>query len=265
LKQSKFGIFDIILAVVIVAGIGLNIYGYGFRGGSADARQSYDPPASQTQSGAVQAESGGNGRPTVSGDNSDANSNSAVENIQPPEASLSITPDLGDNEAPPPPGNLDYDTLEKPNINEFVWFTENDYFVENGRNKGIPAGARLITNFDDIAGSWKGLIYYDPNRTVYGTPGFYLANADISGTADEALLVWLFHEYIREDGSADDKEGEFDLYDNGKWMEGGGFYAGNPGDMYSFTSFYQLNGKQYAYGFYFLEGQAPVYIALVRP
>ena len=70
MKQAKFGIFDIILIVLIVAGIGLNIFGYGFRDGGNEPRQNPALSASQSDKSGNANQSGKNnalGKPS-SGD-----------------------------------------------------------------------------------------------------------------------------------------------------------------------------------------------------
>ena len=46
MKRSKFGMFDIILAVAIIVGIGLNIYGAS--GGAEDANPAWNSPSQQS-------------------------------------------------------------------------------------------------------------------------------------------------------------------------------------------------------------------------
>jgi len=60
MKQLKFGIFDIILIVAIVAGVGLNIFGYGFRGGGNEPRQNPASPVSQPDKNGNASQSGNN-------------------------------------------------------------------------------------------------------------------------------------------------------------------------------------------------------------
>lgn len=51
MKQSKFGALDIILAILVVAGIGLNVYAYGFLGSDSDEPPLANPTASITVPG----------------------------------------------------------------------------------------------------------------------------------------------------------------------------------------------------------------------
>jgi len=91
-----------------------------------------------------------------------------------------------------------------------------------------------------------------------------LSNVEIFGPADDLMMGWFYHDYISENGTAESREGEYDLYD-GKWEGGYGLYAGPDEDIRSFHTFYKLNGKQYAVGINFNKNGDSIYIALVRP
>jgi len=239
MKQLKFGVFDIILIVAIVAGIGLNIFGFGFRAndGGAEPEQSlYDPPAQQTDINVWNANPNGN------------------ENSYPTDSNANQNPNNGDTNP-----TVSMPVSDKPSSGDFGWFINGGYLTGNN----LPSGATRLTDFADVTGAWKGIMLFDPDHLVYDIYAYMLAEVEIGGTADSLEMTWIYCDFIDEDGNTEVWEGYGDSYD-GRWLAAGELLAGPEEDRFYFHVFYRHDGKQYAIGFNTAESGEPVYVALVR-
>ena len=233
MQERKFGIFDIILAAVIVAGIGLNVYAYGFRGG-AGAQENPESSVAQT----VQTEN-----PPA-----DMLPEPTVEQIATPEPEL--------------PESI-YEGDEMPTIGDFAWFTDNVKW------DGLPKSRTMITDFNEITGYWKA---YEESIPMTKGEGKFLKffNAEISGTATR--LTFTYHMKIssgfdEETGkSVNISAGNGESYKGS--FSGGNFVAGNitsKGQEITINKFYYLDDMQYAVGkIKYISGEKSHFV-LVRP
>jgi len=160
-------------------------------------------------------------------------------------------------DAPPPESVSELSTDKRPDLGDFLWYSEDVY------HNGIPDEATLLEDFNTITGGWKAFILYDPDDT-HDMSGMEFLNAQITGTENELILNldWYMVYWANEEESVDETETEDGFY-TGKW-ENGGIIASDE-VMIQLTAFYELYGNQYAVGTIKTLNEIPAFIALVRP
>ena len=152
----------------------------------------------------------------------------------------------------------EFSTDERPVNSDFTgWYVQDVY------SNGIPSDAVIITDFDDILGSWKGMIYADI-KGEYGKRVVQMTNMIITGTGKKTSLTvdW----YVRHDIDGEKTENEEDKKDTeytGSW-DGGKLTVSGSGTI-RFDTFYEYNGKQYAVGEVDSLFGVPAVAAMVRP
>lgn len=152
-----------------------------------------------------------------------------------------------------------YDTVEYPNATDFT-----SWYIPNVLQNGIPSGVERLTTLEDVQGFWKGLIYYDPYKTM-DSEVVQVLNFIIYGTEDNLTIRLRYYgSYIVATDESivevDDPNGFF----NCKWIKGGGCRGTGPGSI-RITDFYQQGNKQYAIGRLDSPDGVPAYVAMVRP
>ena len=252
MTKGKFGIFDIILAVVVVAGIGLNVYGFGFRSSGAEANQNASPTASQT---AAQTE-----KPTAvtrSPETTPAQASTPepVETEQPKETPAPTSQAQNSYES-----YRGYADGETPSIGDFFWFTEDVKW------DGLPKGITAITEFSTISGYWKA--YTEDAHVMSDEEFLKWFNTEISGDANNVKFTYHTKNFTGFDAgntidiSSWDGESYDGRFSGGQLVVGD---IGTKGEEISIKDFYTLDGKQYAIGeIKYISGEKE-YIALVRP
>ena len=148
-------------------------------------------------------------------------------------------------------------TEERPDLEDFLWYTEDVAY------DGVPSDANIIDSIDLLTGSWKALIVYDPNNE-YDAGAMEFLNIALAGTAESLSLTldWYQIFWANEGESFDESDMEDSVF-LGKW-ETGGLWASGVGTI-RLTQFYELNGKQYAIGTMDTPDGIPALVALVRP
>lgn len=159
--------------------------------------------------------------------------------------------------APPVAAQVPLSTGERPDLEDFLWYTE-DVFYD-----GVPTDAVFIENFGVITGGWKGLIIYDPDN-AYGANALEFLNVSIAGKADNLSLTldWYLMFIAGVESSFDETDIKDAVFE-GEWKEGG-LWASGTGTI-RLTQLYELNDKQYAVGTMETHAGIPALIALVRP
>lgn len=152
-----------------------------------------------------------------------------------------------------------YDTVEYPTASDFT-----SWYIPNVLQNGVPDGVKRLTTLKDVQGSWKGLIYYDPYKTM-DSEVVQVLNFSIYGTEDNLTIRLRYYgSYIVATDESivevDDPNGFF----NCKWINGGGCRGTGPGSI-RITDFYQQGNKQYAIGRLDSPDGVPAYVAMVRP
>jgi hypothetical protein len=186
--------------------------------------------------------------PAVTPEPEPAAQNVDVPTPAPIESSESQTPEAS---------SVDLSTEERPDLEDFLWYTEDVFY------NGVPADAAIIDSIKYTTGGWKGLIIYDPDND-YGENAMEFLNVNISGTEDDLSLTldWYLM-FISGEGSSFDETDMEDTVFSGKW-ESGGLWASGAGTI-RLTQFYKLNDKQYTIGTMDTPDGIPAFIALVRP
>ena len=153
--------------------------------------------------------------------------------------------------------SIDYSTEVRPNLGDFLWYTE-DVFYE-----GLPSDISIIENFQYTTKGWKGLIIYDLDNE-YGSNAMEFLNVNIEGSKDNLSLTldWYLM-FIAGEGSSFDETDMEDGVFTGKWQDNG-LWASGPGTIH-INQFYELNNKQYAIGTMDTPDGIPAFVALVRP
>ena len=143
----------------------------------------------------------------------------------------------------------DSSTVGKPQESDFNWY--------KGVMQGFPKGAKILTKSEDINGRWKAMNYIEGGVKE-------LDNIEIAA-GDRAVTVTIEPYMINYDGYEWN-----DSSDVGKYSYEGNIDSGTItcfSDKYgsiSLYAFYELDGKQYAYGNTMLQSGETVEIALVR-
>lgn len=148
-------------------------------------------------------------------------------------------------------------TEEHPDLEDFLWYTEDVAY------DGVPSDANIIDSIDLLTGSWKALIVYDPNNE-YDAGAMEFLNIALAGTAESLSLTldWYQIFWANEGESFDESDMEDSVF-LGKW-ENGGLWASGAGTI-RLTQFYEQSGKQYAIGTMDTPDGIPAFVALVRP
>lgn len=148
-------------------------------------------------------------------------------------------------------------TEERPDLEDFLWYTEDVVY------NGVPSDANIIDSIDLLTGSWKAIIIYDPDNE-YDAGAMEFLNIVLAGTAEDLSLTldWYQIFWANEGESFDETDMEDGVF-SGKW-ENGGLWASGAGTI-RLTQFYEKNGKQYAVGTMDTPDGIPALVALVRP
>ncbi|MGI6297663.1 MAG: hypothetical protein ACOX1T_00395 [Saccharofermentanales bacterium] len=148
-------------------------------------------------------------------------------------------------------------TEEHPDLEDFLWYTEDVAY------DGVPSDANIIDSIDLLTGSWKALIVYDPNNE-YDAGAMEFLNIALAGTAESLSLTldWYQIFWANEGESFDESDMEDSVF-LGKW-ENDGLWASGAGTI-RLTQFYEQSGKQYAIGTMDTPDGIPALVALVRP
>ena len=156
------------------------------------------------------------------------------------------------------PETQGFDTDARPTDDDFL-----EWFAKDVMWNGVPAGVEKITEFSQIVGKWKGLIYHDPNNER-DSEAVELLNFTVGGSKDAATLAadW-YSIYFVSEGKGYSKEEENDSVFTGLWLDGALEVTG-AGNIH-LTEFYVLDGKQYAAGTMDCVDGVTARVAMVRP
>ena len=133
---------------------------------------------------------------------------------------------------------------------------ESDEFEAWKSQGGTPAGARTITDFGGIGGTWKGFILYDGAEEM--------VSFSVSGT--EASLTFTVDWYLIHyagDGSWENEEDMEDTVYTGKWSDG--VLTAEGTGSFRIDSFYEADGKQYARGELTTPAGGTAAVGMMRP
>ena len=173
-------------------------------------------------------------------------------------AAVLILPRLGGKEAPVTVTvpTSPYDATELPQAGEYAWTVA--YFRD-----GLPEGARVIKDYSEITGTWKGWIIH--NRNQSGKEAVEFFTAGIGNAASEAALVADWYQlYYLHPSKLIDETGDPDTVFTGSWNKGV-LTVSAGGKTVTLTAFYEVDGTQYAYGAIEGKGESESIFALSRP
>ena len=179
---------------------------------------------------------------------------------EPTQAHQDVPPALPEQqpESEQKPEPQSYETNERPTDDDFL-----EWYAKDVMWNGVPADVEKISDFSQITGTWKGLIYYDPNNER-DSEGVELLNFTVGGTEDAAALTadW-YSIYFVAEGQGYSKEEENDSVFTGLWLDGALEVSGS-GSIH-LTEFYVRDGKQYAAGTMDCVDGVFACVAMVRP
>lgn len=137
-----------------------------------------------------------------------------------------------------------------------------EWYVKDVMWKGVPAGAEYLSDFPEITGVWKGLIYLDPENRFHAE-GIELLNFTVKGKAEAAAVTadW-FTIYRVEEGKGYSEEEKKDTVFSGTWEDGVLRVTG--AGTILLTDFYTIDGVQYAIGTFDTPDGIPASVAMVR-
>ena len=231
--------------------------------------QSYDPEpfsgadygleAEENPSAAVGGESAGGGDSWLL-DPPDAGQSSDPAPAQTPDPVPAQTPDPVPAQTPeelPLDGASRFGSAGRPETGEFqTWYEQNII-------GSVPDGARMLTDFREVTGEWKGLLRYETRDTGEVTAS-ELVNFTVSGTASESrLLVDWYLISFAGDGEWSNEEDMEDTPYQGSWSDGSLAVTG-PGSI-RMTSFYEWEGAQFAVGEMDVPDGTAAVIGMIRP
>ncbi|MCL1897820.1 MAG: hypothetical protein FWG16_03235 [Micrococcales bacterium] len=254
MKPKKFGPLDMLLAVAVVAAMGLNVYAFGFRKAPADVNIVVSPtrplPSKEVPP------------PT---ETPDAPPEAPPEPSEPPEA-----PETPPSEEPPAPEQEPTNGFEEyRGFSDFGSASESDFywFTVDLRNGPMPEDRTTITDFFSVIGYWKACTEEIPVFSPDDN-GMEFFNIEISGSADQSTLTYHTDGFAGYDssGSYDISAREGESYTgsfSGRELLLGDLEA--HGQEITLMEFYWLDGVQYAVGeISYISGERQN-IALVRP
>ncbi len=183
------------------------------------------------------------GSPDASADNSGGSLEGNVDNWL-----LGLSGgDEAPEEAHPTEVFVPLEAAGRPEIDEFeAWKSQG----------GTPAGARTITDFGGIGGTWKGFILYDGAEEMvsFSVSGM---EASLTFTVDWYLI------HYAGDGSWENEEDMEDTVYTGKWSDG--VLTAEGTGSFRIDSFYEADGKQYARGELTTPAGGTAAVGMVRP
>ena len=148
-----------------------------------------------------------------------------------------------------PPGEPDYNNVGRPEVRDFAWF--------NGIPQDFPQGSTRLTSGEQINGRWKA--YYDMGTVKE------LVNIDLAA-GDRAVTVTIDPYMINYDGMEWEYESDAKPYSYEGALDEGSITAHSDTlGTIRLYAFYELDGRQYAFGDTMLQSGETVTIALVRP
>ena len=233
MKPRKFGFFDGLLAVLIIAAVVANV------------------AASNASSPRVNDYYGYNsyGEPT----------DAATQTATPPPATSTPQAPTPTPE-PAAPSKSAYAGDQTPTLDDFYWYTNEEPW---------PEGTTFVTDFDEIKGYWKAYEEYVPRFEGDGS-FLKLFNAVIGGDASRPTFTYDMTNSYGYDGETGDRVDVTAWHGDsyaGEFGEG----ILTVGDVEEvgvkilITEFYSYNGKQYAKGIEAYIDGGLMFIALVRP
>ncbi|MBQ3859233.1 MAG: hypothetical protein II779_01790, partial [Clostridia bacterium] len=154
-------------------------------------------------------------------------------------------------------GAARFGSVGRPESSDFqTWF-------EHNITGSIPSDARILTDFREITGSWKGLLRYStPDLPDVVTSE--LVNFTVAGTSsDSSLTVDWYLIWWSGDGEWLNEEEMDDTVFSGSFADG--TLAVNGTGNIRLTAFYEWQGSQYAAGELDAPDGSTAVVGMVRP
>ena len=148
---------------------------------------------------------------------------------------------------------VSYDTAERPESSDFqTWY-------EHNVTGSIPTGARTITDFEEIKGSWKALFRYSESAA-----SAELLNMSVSGTPSSASLTadWYMIVYSGDGEWMNEEEMEDTVFP-ASWS--GGTLTASGTVSITLRTFYEYDGQQFAVGEMALADGSSAVVGMIRP
>lgn len=204
---------------------------------------------------------GATGTSFLSGDDG-GNTVKPVSPSGPPKHINNIkSPQTPSQPAPKQVASKSYNATTRPKIEEFNW-------TKTVMQQGVWSGAKRVTAFKDISGTWKCMNTYDPTRKM----GKYcrdISNVIISGTEGNTKVLYDWYKIFYEGEPPQDMTKGPKTTMTGTYKKGStGKYelaVSTKGSKLVIDQFYVYNGKQYAIGVIILADGTVGDVTMVRP
>lgn len=146
-------------------------------------------------------------------------------------------------------------TADRPDLEEFQWY-------DDVRQKGVWPDAEGMTAFDDLIGSWKGMIAYatDQKMEPYARA---LLNVNITGEEQNCHLTLDWYQMCWGERSPRDETDKADSVFSGAYRSSECYVTGS--GSITLGQFCRYQGKEYAFGTLTLPDGNGVELVLMRP
>lgn len=166
---------------------------------------------------------------------------------QTPPASVPVT-------EKPSPARPEVPARAAEELARFSWY------LDGVMTDGVPAGSGQITDLPSLFGSWKALLYVDPEG-----PAARMLFADVLLDAGQSGFAAVFDEYLNYDvrrGTAEERfSQDSPVY---SFTQEEGLICVSADGQTIYLYFYEYGGRQYASGVFQSSAGYPVFAALAR-
>ena len=146
-------------------------------------------------------------------------------------------------------------TTDRPNLEEFQWY-------DAVRKDGVWQDAAWMTAFDQVTGSWKGMIVYASDRKMepYARE---LLNVTIAGEEQDCRLTLDWYQMCWKDRLPRSESNKADSVFSGTYRNNECYVTGS--SSITLRQFCRYEGKEYAFGSLTLTDGNTVEMVLMRP
>ena len=146
-------------------------------------------------------------------------------------------------------------TTERPDLEEFQWY-------DTVRKDGVWQDAAWMTAFDQVTGSWKGMIVYASDRKMepYARE---LLNVTLTGTEQDCRLTLDWYQMCWKDRVPRSESNKADSVFSGAYRNSECYVTGS--GSITLGQFCRYEGKEYAFGSLTLTDGNTVELVLMRP
>lgn len=146
-------------------------------------------------------------------------------------------------------------TTDRPNLEEFQWY-------DAVRKDGVWQDAERMTAFDQVTGSWKGMVVYALDRKMESYAR-ELLNVTIAGEEQDCRLTLDWYQMCWKDRVPRSESNKADSVFSGAYRNSECYVTGS--GSITLGQFCRYEGKEYAFGSLTLTDGNTVELVLMRP